>query len=554
METRAIGVRDMEKKTICIIHIIIALLFVASAFAEYTGETIVIPCDQGGFNYSQNTDSLPPTAMIGKTRNINLHNNGREKRGGTSIDDNTITSAQIMGIYKYRLTTGGENEIVADINGVVYEDGNVITNGMAVGNFYSFHAFNDKLFIADGSSIPHVWNGSSATTTQINSAHSNWTVQPPFQVLSHRRGNSERLVFVNLDAVYLSSPTSGAEEDFLTDAPVKIAIDTNDGLGLQGCVEFGDRLICFSKSKAYRLDDDSTDSDNWGFYQVNWDGGVVNWRCIIKTDNNLVLMADDGTIYDVRTVEQYGDYKSSSLTRPAKIDKWITDNVSLGQGNNFHGIYDPNLRAIKYFVQRKAKSQTDTALTFFIDRGAENGWVLHGNWSNNSGYSASTSALIRDSAGVWNVYTGDYSGSLWKLEQAALHDNSNGFYSGWSGVIHANDIRRTKDFKRAWISAGEQGDYVVSITTRIDGKTATTAGFSMLDNDSTALVIGSSSRGIIGTNTVGGRYTDLNSTINVPFGDKGIRMHYDLFTNSTVKTFFIKALMVDIKPLSRRPD
>jgi hypothetical protein len=537
-----------------IIFLLMFLIYPFVANADYKGQTFVIPCDKGGVNYSQNIDLLPPTAMIGETRNLNLHNNGREKRGGTSISDATITSSQIMWIYKYRLKSGTENLITADIDGKLYEDGNLLSQGMAVGNYYSGTTFNDKLFIADGSNIPHVWNGSDTVSRAITSPHVNWSDTAPFQVLSHKRGNSQRVVMVNVDAVYLSSSAAGGEEDFSSLNAVKIAIETNDGLGLQGCAGFGDRLICFGKTKAYRLDDSSSDSDNWGFYPVQWTGGVVNWRCIVDIDNNIVLMADDGTVYDVASVEQYGDYLKSSLTRPAKIDRWITDNVNLGQSVNFHGIYDPNLRAVKYFVWRKNRAQVDTALVFFVDRGPLDGWMLHSNRTNASGYDASVSAEIRESDGARIVYTGDYSGRLWKLEQEPLHDNANSFYAGWSGLITFGDIRREKQVDNLWVSATEEGDYIVSISTKIDGQTKVTYGFSMLDANSTALVIGSATRGIIGTNTIGDTFTSMNVPINVEYGNNGVRFYYDVFTNSTTSDFFMKAIMVDFKPLGRRPD
>jgi hypothetical protein len=166
--------------------------------------------------------------------------------------------------------------------------------------------------------------------------------------------------------VYASANADG--DDFSDANVTTIKINTGDGYGIVGAVEFGDRLICFSRSRPYIIDDIDPTTSGWGYEAAQWDGGVANFRLICRTPNDIVCMQDDGEIYSVLAAEKYGDYQTASLTRKSYMHKWISENVNLQYVNMFHSIYDPSLRAIKIFVVRQGQTTVDTALVYFIDR------------------------------------------------------------------------------------------------------------------------------------------------------------------------------------------
>ena len=78
----------------------------------YRGDTLYIPFDQGGFSHNPNIDAIEPTAMVDPSRNLNLDENGRRKRGGTlhiadGAWDAAITGTPtITGLYDFRLRSG----------------------------------------------------------------------------------------------------------------------------------------------------------------------------------------------------------------------------------------------------------------------------------------------------------------------------------------------------------------------------------------------------------------------------------------------------------------
>ncbi|GAG22269.1 unnamed protein product, partial [marine sediment metagenome] len=244
------------------------------------------------------------------------------------------------------------------------------------------------------------------------------------------------------------------DADNFSDADIvdPINIQTKDGFGIIGAVEFADNLIVFGKKQAFVIDDTDDDTDIWGYVKAPWQGGAGNHKLIIKTPYDIVVMAPDGEIYSLRTAQEFGDYKAASLLSASQMYRWIKEFVNLGRIDQFHGVYDPVLRAVKIFVARNGYNTVDTALVFFIDRPQESAWMVHQNLSNTSGYSASSSTVIQGNDNDFKVYTGGYSGFAWELETLARNDNSNGYYAGFrTPDLTFGSPRAYKQYGAGWI-------------------------------------------------------------------------------------------------------
>jgi hypothetical protein len=163
----------------------------------YTGNTFQILCSKGGLNGGKNIDAIKPEAMLSPTRNINLNENGRGKRGGTAHLYNAALTGtpNIMGLYDFTLVDTTQFIIAACKDGKVYKDDtNTIKTGMSTTNWFSFETFENELFICDGASKPQTWDGSAASTSDITSVPTDWTGSNyPQQLIKHGRGVSERL-------------------------------------------------------------------------------------------------------------------------------------------------------------------------------------------------------------------------------------------------------------------------------------------------------------------------------------------------------------------------
>lgn len=314
-------------------------------------------------------------------------------------------------------------------------------------------------------------NGSGTlgtTTSGVNDqVPADWTGgNYPSQMIKHGRGNSERLWAIGcLSTPYTIYASANGDGSNFGDVGVKtFNIDTGDGYGIVGAKEFSDKLFCFGRRKTYIIDDADTNTSNWGYDSAPWEGGAAHHRVIVKTPNDLICMAEDGEIYSVMAAMEYGDYKKASLTRATYMHDWIKDNLRLSYLSLFHTIYDPVLRAIKFFVVRTGQTTVDTALVYFIDRPPEEAWIIHDNLNFASGYNASCAGLIRVGAGDYQIYTGDYSGFIWKLEQSAKNDNDQAFWAGFkTPPLGLNEERGSERYDRGWLTIEPQGTEILSI-------------------------------------------------------------------------------------------
>ena len=522
----------------------------------YIGKTFNIECAKGGLTGNDNIDMIEPQSMLSPSRNLNLNRNGRERRGGTAhVNAAAFTDTpQVMGVYDFTLIDSTQFIISALKDGKVYKDDtNTIKTGMSTTTFYSFETFEDELFICDGKTKPQTWNGVAGATSDITSVPTDWTgTNYPQQLIKHGRGVSERLWGVGLPSnpniVYASA--NGDGNDFSDTNVVTINIETGDGFGVIGGIEFGDRLLCFGKNKTYVVDDSDTDSSLWGYDAAQWEGGAANFRLIIKTPTDLVCMQEDGEIYSVTAAQKYGDYKAASLTRASFMHEWIKSNIRLGYANLFHGVYDKTLRAIKIFCVRNGQTEVNTALTYFIDRPPQEAWMIHDNQDNASGYDASVAAEIRVGTGSYKIYTGDYSGEIWKLEEENVNDNDKAYYSGFKTPnMHMDDTRGDKNLKRGWILTKPEGDHSVYINWWVDGVAQTQKSVS-LDGAGGLLdsfILGEdASEDVLGGNGIIENSFDLN--VN------GKRIQLEVYNSSTDEDFFISQLAIDYKPLGKQPE
>lgn len=512
----------------------------------YRGKTYQIPCVRGGFNYNQNTDLIQPEMIVMPSRNLNLHEGGRRKRGGTAkVNTTAVTDGpRVMGGFDFQLT-GSSFQVFATVDGKLWKNTtSTIKTGMSTANKFNFSVFNSELYVCDGDTTPQTWNGAAAGTSNLTTPAADWSSSnQPFQMFPHGRGVSRRMWAIYGSAVYYSKLADG--KDFTDATAGKITIDTGDANGLVGGIEFQNRVIVFSRDRAYIIDDTDASIANWGYEQAAWTGGVAHWRLIVKTPNDLVLMTEDGDIYSIAAVQEYGDYKQASIARPAFIDNYIRANLEVSSIDNFHACYDPSLRAIKFFVTRDGQSQNDTALVYFIDRPPAEAWSIHDNQNSASGYKASCSFMVRVSAGNYVMYTGDYSGFLWKLEQSTRSDDGAGYYGGFkTPQLPFDNPRVKKHYRRGYIIAKTQGNYSLNVNIWVDGESKTATTISL-----------SGSGGVLGTdaldNFVLGDSEFLDRIFDLGFYGKRIQLEF--YNSGAGQDFFISQVLLDHKVIGALP-
>mgnify|MGYP001581412397 CR=1 FL=1 len=501
-------------------------------------------------NLNKNLDSIPPSGLV-VARNVNLHEGGIGTRGGTTKDNSTAVtdSPDIRGLYYFRLKNGNDFKVFATSAGSVYKNTtDTIKTGLSTANRFWFETFENELYIVDGANAPQTWNGVAAGTTAITSSATDWSgTSQPDQIIKHGRGVSERLwakgCTSNLESVYYSDLGNG--QNFLTGTAGKLAIETYDGFGIIGLMEFGDKLFAFGKRQTWIINDADVNTVNWGYELAPWFGGAASQRLIVKTDNDIFAMMEDGEIYSVNAAQFSGDYKKASITRPAFINRYIAANVVMSRFAQFHACYDPTLRAIFWFVVRSGQTENDTALVYFVDRPPDQAWVVHDNQSSNSGYSAACSAVVRVGAGDYEVWTGDHSGFKWRLDQENANDGDSAFYaSAKTPNISLDNPRAHKHFRRGRVLTEPRGTYNLNVTYWVDGVVGTSRTISL---SGTGSVFGT---GTFGAATFGGE--DLIDS-SYDLGQYGKRLQQEFYMNTVNQEFFLSSAMIDFKPTGVLP-
>lgn len=511
---------------------------------SYAGQTYRIPFDEGGLFFDANIDAVPPTAML-LCRNINFHEGGRASRGGTSKSNETAVSGapRIMGLFDFQRSGTSYQVFLADDGKLYSNTTTTIKTGMSTTNYPSFAVFEDELYTVDGDTTPQVWDGSGAIAN-LGSPNGDWSgSSQPFQVLVHGRGVSRRLWMLFGSTLYYSSLGDG--DVFTGGTSGTIPIDTMDSIGLTGAVEFGNRLIAFGRTQAYLVVDDDTDTATWGYEKAQWTGGAAHWRVIVKTPNDLLVMAEDGEIYSVGAVQSYGDYKQASLTRPARIDRWIRENVDLTKIERFHACYDQKLRAARFFVVRNGQTAVDACLKYFIDRPPEQAWAVDDGIDATSGFDASCSAQVRTATGTYEIWTGDHAGFLWRLERTNKNDANAAYTATFKTPnLSIEDPRGTKNFRRGHVTVRPEGDYDLSVKVFVDGDFKATKTISLAG---AGAVYGT---GVYDTDVYGG-----NDLVEGTFelGYIGKRIQLEFFNSTVDQDFFVSGLLLDVKPLGSRP-
>lgn len=576
----------------------------------YRGQTFIIPLDKGGLAGNPNANNLPAEMMV-EVRNININEGERSSRGGTDhINASAISGTpRIMNFFDFILKNGNQFQvIVTDAGEILKNPATTLKTGWSINNPASFEVFREKLYICGGTSVPQTWDGSAANTSDLANTPADWTgTSFPKQIIKHGRGNSERLWAIgaaeNPYTIYVSAngtdnfsdtvsivqgddngndyqcildhkadstnrPVSGdnylrfwkelgtngtgsvwgSGNDYVSKSLITMNIETGDGAGIIGGIEFGDRIIFFSKSRAYIIDDTSVDTAQWGYAEAQWASGAANFRTIVRTPNDIIAMMEDGEIYSFTAAQSYGDYKAASLLKADDIQVWIKTHIDLTRIDQFHGLYDPTGRRVIFFMVSKANVQVDTALIYYIDTKK---WVTHDSLDNiaDSGYNASCSGIVRESVGSYRVHTGDYKGFLWKLEQNSNNDNGNGYYSGWTHPpIDFTNLRTRKQIKRGRMISVGKGDWDVKVKWAVDEVQKTERTVNQFGS---GFLLGSATDGLLGTSSMGSDSPQIDKLFQ--FGAIGKNLTLEVYNDNADEAFTIKTLLLDHKTLGMKP-
>jgi hypothetical protein len=527
----------------------------------YVGQTVEVDLNIGGFNNNPNFDSLPPSAMRDGSINITLQDGGRRKRGGTAHVNSSAVSGtpRFMRLYDYILTTGTQFLMMAGNDGKFYKNyTDTIKTGLSTSNYWDVSAMNDLLVFTDGASTLQTWDGAAGSSSDVSTLATDWATDSlfPQQLVLHGRGLSQRMwTWTTNNKIFGSkifdADDWGASNGFISDTNQVFA--SREGGSLTGMYEFGDSLFITTARNTYILQDSDSDKATWGFTLAQFNAGAAHWRVMARTPNDMLLMMDDGEVYSLVTVNAKGDYKASSITKPAFIDRWIRDNIDLTQIAKFHMGYDPKIRAVLVFMVKTGSSVVDVCLPYFIDRPVDQAWgAPFENDDFDCGYDASVSTLVRVGVGDYRLRTGSNStGFVWDLNQTTFGDNGNAYTGKFTMPTSGlGDNIKLKMFKRiifTGFTSSADDDETLNLAWNTDGvpkpsQSVTFVALALKVNDTSA---------IVDQFTVGGSNYHMEAILSL--GQPARRLGVSVSNATVGDDFYLTSAQIDAKPLGRRP-
>ena len=527
------------------------------AAADMTTSTVVVTAVAFG---------LTANSMVFTEDSTNMTMDGSGTLGGTTagVDEETFVIDDQTFIWKTKREEGvtgevtiGANAAAAVINLVaaINEDMDIVVSEDGAGDTVVITAVdfgaanNSMIFTEDATNMTMDGSGTLGGTTAgvDDQMPADWTgTNYPKQIILHGRLNSMRgwAVGCSLNPKNIYVSTNDDPTNFAQATVLVFQIETGDGSGITAGIEYGDRLLLFSKTRPFVFNDNDTNTSNWGYNAGQWKGGVAHSKLLVRTPNDLIAMMENGEIYSVTTAQEYGDYKAASLSRPSFIHNWIKEYVNLGYIATFHAVYDSTIRAVKIFVVRTGSSDINTCLCYFIDRPPSKAWVILDNQDYESGYSAVSSAVVKQSAGIWKLYTGSYNGKIWRLGEANRNDNGNAFQSRYKTPdMGFGNVREHKRYDKTKLVAVRDGTCKATISWWVDGQ--------LKGSQDIDFLVGGTPLGefILGEDSLGG--TNILEE-SVTLGCLGKRLQLEIKNTTANESFFFSQMLIDFIPLGKR--
>jgi hypothetical protein len=212
------------------------------------------------------------------------------------------------------------------------------------------------------------------------------------------------------------------------------------------------------------------------------------------------------------------------------IKEWMRENLNDTYITDFHGIYDPILRAVRFFVVSKNSQTIDTCLIHFIDRPLPESWAIQDASGNSaSGYNASCSSLIYAGAGDYQIWTGDYKGNFWKLNDDAKADGTSSFESTFTSPSSPLETPRSmKRFDKLYFD--------IEVFSSIPGEIKITPIIDRVQYGAFTIVA-----------------TEGRKFYEIPLGYLGYELKFKVSSNVSGFNYAVHQAMVDFKPLTNKP-
>ena len=145
-------------------------------------------------------------------------------------------------------------------------------------------------------------------------------------------------IFTRANVIWVSNegyPEAFEPFKFLTGPASELAGDITAGLG------YGSGMLFWSQSCMFRLTWETSPQVDPFLVQLSNKYGALNQNTVIEVEGSVYSMDRHG-------IQMWRGVSPQHISRP--VDQEIRDNVAWAQAENFHCVWHPKIRAIRFFV------------------------------------------------------------------------------------------------------------------------------------------------------------------------------------------------------------
>ena len=257
----------------------------------------------------------------------------------------------------------------------VSNTGGALPTGLAIDTEYYIISATANTFqlsaTVGGGAINITDNGTGTHFVHKSLRPSDWVTGKPAWAFQHlgrmfAGGNSNQP-----HGVYAS--VNNKHNDFINAGTQFYLVYPGEGERIVGGISWREKNYIFKYPRGiYRLQDESTDPNVWGYRRISKYVGCVGPSAIVESDDEVYFVSPYGFIHALSAVQEHGDVMSSAIL-PMELGTYIRENVNFTRLARVASAYYAKKRRIVFGFSSPASTVNDLMIGLDIHRQAAGG-------------------------------------------------------------------------------------------------------------------------------------------------------------------------------------
>lgn len=403
----------------------------------FNGQIAELPIGLAGLTGTHSLSQVQITQLL-IAQNLTYENGTLQKEGGAvKYNDTAITGAPtILAGYDWWPNTTLQRMVLFTSTGDLLKDAGdgtfATTLASGLGTTHASRTIvpnfaeggqeailsDKKLFIFTAANQVQVLAADGATTADIAKPAADWT-SARFPVCGAAHDN--RMWAAMDHRVYFSQFTD--HEDFTdTTNAGSLAIYPGEAESIVALLSFKGQLLVFKYPYGiYAIDTTDPTILNWKVTRISRPIGAAGTGCVVNLEDDVLILDPVGVFHLLSTTTEYGDYGLDSASRPALMDTYVRDNLSLSRLRNAQSVFYTAKREVHFALSHNGSGPNDARLVVDINVTGALRWRFSDRDINESLW------LRKDFNSIPRLTVGDNKGFVYMMDQASRIKDGAGY-------------------------------------------------------------------------------------------------------------------------------